>query len=71
MDNHSVHNFYNNNRVPFKPTTLHDGNIKQSTYENVTYIRRLMCREHMPGKSDHKFNNCGYNKENKSNGNIG
>lgn len=64
MDNYSVHNFYNNNRATLKPTTLHNGNIKQSTYEDVMYVRKLMCKEHMPGKNDYKFNNYGYNKEN-------
>nr|BEV20963.1 hypothetical protein [Bombyx mori nucleopolyhedrovirus] len=65
MDNYSLHNFYNNNRKPLKPTTLHDGNIKKSVYENVTYVRKLMCKENMPGEHDHKFYNRGYNKENK------
>lgn len=65
MDGYSAHIFYNSNRKPCKSTTLHDGNIKKSTYEEVTYIRKMMCKEVMPGKHDHKFYNYGYDKENK------
>ncbi|ABL76039.1 Mv-ORF87 peptide [Maruca vitrata nucleopolyhedrovirus] len=61
---YSVQHFYNNNRKPLKPTTLHDGNIKKSLYEDVTYIRKLTCKEIMPGKNDHKFNSYDSNKEN-------
>ncbi|AGA16261.1 hypothetical protein [Thysanoplusia orichalcea nucleopolyhedrovirus] len=66
MDNYSIQKFYNNDRKVLKSTTLHDGNIKKSIYEDVTYIRKLMCKEVMPGKHDHMFYNYGYDKENKS-----
>nr|AFS51920.1 DekiORF42 [Dendrolimus kikuchii nucleopolyhedrovirus] len=65
MDRYALHDFYNNDRKPLKPTTLHDGNIKKSAYKEVTYVRTLMCKEIMPGKHDHQFYNYGYDKENK------
>ncbi|ANF29685.1 ORF_37 [Catopsilia pomona nucleopolyhedrovirus] len=65
MDNYSMHNFYNNNRQTLKPTTLHDGNIAKSAYEEIVFIRKIMCKETMPNKNDRKFNLPGYDKENK------
>ncbi|AKN81035.1 hypothetical protein [Lonomia obliqua multiple nucleopolyhedrovirus] len=65
MDSYSIHNFYNNNRTPLKTTTLHDGNLKKPIYEEVTFIRQMMCKEIVPGKHDHQFYNYGYDKENK------
>ncbi|AAK85661.1 hypothetical protein [Epiphyas postvittana nucleopolyhedrovirus] len=63
---YSVHYFYNNARKSLAPTTLHNGNISQSTYENVTFIRKLLCKENTPGAHEYKFcNNKDYNKENK------
>ena len=63
-DRYHVHNFYTNHRNPLKPTTLHDGNLPQDTYDDVMYVRRMTCKEPMPGRSDYKFNTRGYNKEN-------
>ncbi|USC25951.1 hypothetical protein [Palpita vitrealis nucleopolyhedrovirus] len=65
MDNYSLHNFYNNNRKPMQPTTLHNGNIDKVLYEKITYVRRMMCKESMPGKHDYKFETKDSNKENK------
>ncbi|ALR71586.1 hypothetical protein AGNV_050 [Anticarsia gemmatalis multiple nucleopolyhedrovirus] len=65
MDLHSVQHFYNNARKPLASTTLHNGNISPTTYESVTFIRKLMCRENAPGSHERKFcNEREYNKEN-------
>ncbi|QEI03670.1 hypothetical protein [Rachiplusia nu nucleopolyhedrovirus] len=60
----SSYNFYNNDRKALKPTSLHDRNIKQADYEQITFLRRLMCRETMPSRRDDKFKVKDYNKEN-------
>ncbi|BBD51411.1 hypothetical protein [Samia ricini nucleopolyhedrovirus] len=67
MDSYSVHQFYNGARKPLAPTTLHSGNVSNATYENVTFIRKLMCRESAPGYHERQFCTKDYNKENKSN----
>lgn len=48
-----------------QPTTLHNGNIDKVLYEKITYVRRMMCKESMPGKHDYKFETKDSNKENK------
>ncbi|QDL56954.1 hypothetical protein QKQ66_gp052 [Dione juno nucleopolyhedrovirus] len=66
MDSYSMQQFYNDSRKPLAPTTLHHGNISAAAYENVTFIRKLMCREVAPGAHDSKFCTANYNKENSS-----
>ncbi|AAP29884.1 unknown [Choristoneura fumiferana multiple nucleopolyhedrovirus] len=65
MDSYALQHFYNNARKPLAPTTLHSGNISAAAYENVTFIRKLMCRENSPGAHESKFcSHSDYNKEN-------
>ncbi|ABF47401.1 ac111-like protein [Clanis bilineata nucleopolyhedrovirus] len=67
MENtYAVHEFYNNKRKVLNSTTLHDGNILPSTYEQVLFIRKLMCKESLQyqGKQDKQFKTKGHNKEN-------
>lgn len=46
-------------------TTLHNGNIPSTEYDNVMFIRKLMCKENMPASHEYKFcNYSSYNKEN-------
>ncbi len=51
-------------RKAMTPTTLHDGNIDQYYYQEVTNLRKLFCREAMPSRRERKFMTEGYNKEN-------
>ncbi|AAC59111.1 unknown [Orgyia pseudotsugata multiple nucleopolyhedrovirus] len=67
MDAYAVQHFYNNARKPLAPTTLHSGNLPAAAYENVMFIRKLVCRENAPGAHERPF--CAhhdYNKENLS-----
>ncbi|AGR57081.1 hypothetical protein [Choristoneura rosaceana nucleopolyhedrovirus] len=65
MDSYALQHFYNNARKPLTPTTLHSGNISAVAYANVTFIRKLMCKENAVGAHEYKFcNNSHYNKEN-------
>ncbi|AHH82701.1 ORF-112 [Buzura suppressaria nucleopolyhedrovirus] len=57
-------NFYNNQRKPCKPTTLHDKNLPRATYEDIVNTRRLFCTEIQSNRKDDKFKTIGYNKEN-------
>ncbi|AKN80641.1 hypothetical protein [Perigonia lusca single nucleopolyhedrovirus] len=64
MDDYSMHSFYNNDRKPMKQTTLHDNNISKSSFDQVVFIRQLMCRETMSSPSGSRFNKRSDNKEN-------
>ncbi|AIU41353.1 ac111 [Sucra jujuba nucleopolyhedrovirus] len=66
MDMHSANKFYNYNRKPLRPTTLHDGNLPQSTYRDVSFLRKMICTEIPPNRQDDKFKTEGYNKENRN-----
>ncbi|AUR45071.1 hypothetical protein Spob040 [Spilosoma obliqua nucleopolyhedrosis virus] len=65
MDSYTMQHFYNNERRPLAATTLHDGNISESAYEDVTFIRKLMCKENVTNEHEYQFcNDNDYNKEN-------
>ncbi|ACO53510.1 unknown [Euproctis pseudoconspersa nucleopolyhedrovirus] len=40
------------NRVPLKPTTLHDHNLSQEDYDRIVNVQFLMCKEIMFESSD-------------------
>ncbi|AKR17309.1 hypothetical protein [Urbanus proteus nucleopolyhedrovirus] len=64
---YSVQSFYNNDRKTLKETTLHNGNINKTMYEDIMFLRKLVCREltMTSFSSTSRFDNESGNKENK------